>query len=168
LQAYDYTGSAAATYTIDFAITGDFFLAASDPASLMQIYGGLTVFGPGFDPLSEIKPILDFEYVGDEPTDPGATPFSLAGSVSFDVNPGDNFYVWANLLASADSSHEIMGYVDAMNTLSMQFTSGDTSLLTARTPAPATVVPEPGTWLLTLSGLALLGRAKMRRHKPVC
>src|SRR4029453_4298750 len=79
-----------------------------------------------------------------------------AGPLVFTLEPGDTFYVWATLFATADSRDATPSSADAFHTLTMQF--DDASGL-----VPATV-PEPGeatamAWaLVVLGALARRGR----------
>ena len=163
IQQYTYLGAGPETYTIEYTLDGEFALSAADAASLMSIYGGVTVYGSPFVPGAEVNPTLDFDYQGESASAIGTAPFSLTGSVEFTVSPGDIVYVAANLFATADSSHEVSGSVDALHTLSLAFTSGNPSLLTPE----ATAVPEPGTATLLLVGSAILGAARHRRRAAV-
>jgi hypothetical protein len=160
LQQYTYGGAAPETYTITYAIDGEFFLNHDDAASLMSIYGGVTIFGAGYSPGQEVQPTLDYEYSGENAELVGTHDFALAGSVTFTVQPGDVFYVSATLFAIADSSHEVTGSVNALHTLELEFAGGDTALLTPE----AAAVPEPGTAALVLAGLALGGGVLRRRR----
>jgi hypothetical protein len=159
LQQYAYGGAAPETYTIAYTIDGEFFLTHDDAASLMSIYGGVTVYGSGYSPGQEVNPTLDYEYSGENAELIGTHDFALAGSVTFTVQPGDVFFVSASLFAIADSSHEVVGSVNALHTLELEFTGGDTSLLTPE----AAAVPEPSTAALVLAGLALGGGVLRRR-----
>lgn len=162
LQKYTYSGVISATYQIDYTLDGTFMLGSADAASLMQLSGGLTVYGSGYNPYAEYNPTLDFNYVNDNAKTAGLSSFSLAGSVNFAVNPGDSFYVLGSLNAYANSSHQVVGSVDALNTLGMNFTSGDTSLLTAQISA----VPVPGALWLFGSGIGVLvGFARTRTNR---
>ena len=87
---------------------------------------------------------------------PGAVPI-VAGAVSFDVNPGDSFYVFANLSTWAFDQ----GTAVSMNSLTMSFV--DDSGLVA---ASAAVVPIPAAiWLFGAGLIALIG-AGARKPAP--
>jgi PEP-CTERM motif len=163
IQQYTYLGAGPETYTIEYTLDGEFALSAADAASLMSVYGGVTVYGSPFVPGAEVNPTLDYDYQGDNASAIGTAPFLLTGSVEFTVSPGDIVYVAATLFATADSSHEVSGSVDALHTLSLAFTSGDASLLAAE----ATAVPEPGSAILLLAGSAILGAARRRGRAAV-
>ena len=84
---------------------------------------------------------------------PGAFPF-VSGAVSFDVNPGDSFYVFANLATLAADG----GTAVSMNSLTMSFV--DESELVA---ASAAVVPLPAAiWLFGAGLIALIGACSRR------
>ena len=159
LQQYTYGGAAPETYTITYTLDGEFTLTAADAASLMSVYGGVTVYASPYDPYAEVHPTHGYDYSGDHARLIGTHPFLLTGSVTFTVQPGDVFYVAANLYATADSSHQVTGATDALHTLALEFTSGDASLLTAE----AVAVPEPGTLALVGLGVGLVGFVRRRR-----
>jgi opacity protein-like surface antigen len=152
LQRYDYTGSAAQEYRIDYTLEGSFSLDVADPVSLMSAYGGLTVYGSDYDPDDEGHgTVLDTSFQGVWAELEGTHPFSVSGSVTFTLNPGDAIYVWSSLSVIADAGHGYGGSVDAMDTLALSFGAGDTSLLVP------SLVPEPGAALLFGLGLLALG-----------
>jgi len=132
LQQYTYGGAAPETYTITYTLDGEFTLTAADAASLMSVYGGITVYSHPYEPFGEVHPNYGYDYQGDHAELVGTHPFLLTGSVTFTVQPGDIFYVYASLYATADSSHQVTGAADALHTLALEFTSGDPSLLTPR------------------------------------
>jgi hypothetical protein len=91
-------------------------------------------------------------------------PVHLTGDVTFTVNPGDSFFVQATLEAIIDSrSGSVFASADAAHTLAMQFTQGDTSLLTPAAVAASSDAPEPVTTTLLGIGLAVAGLAMRRR-----
>jgi hypothetical protein len=107
--------------------------------------------------------VLGTSFVSDRARLPGAQQFSRSGSVTFAVNPGDAFYVWSALSVTANSSHQIIGSVDALHTLAPRFAAGDTSLLV---PA-GTALPEPAsTGLLAVALMLLAIRMRIRRRTP--
>jgi hypothetical protein len=160
LQRYDYSGTVATTYQIDFTLAGSFTLARADAASLMSVMGGYTVYGADYNPLGEFRgTVLGTQFVSDRASLAGTEAFALPGSISFSVNPGDGFYVWGALSVTSDSSHQVIGSVDASHTLGAQFTQGDVTLLNASVVA----VPEAPTQALLLAGLATLGWLRARR-----
>jgi hypothetical protein len=83
---------------------------------------------------------------GDSEHGPGGlVPFvnvSKSGSVTFSIAPGDSFFVVSQMFARADSREGVPATVDALNTLALHFTAGNTSLLTPGLPSNG---PGPGT-----------------------
>jgi hypothetical protein len=72
-------------------------------------------------------------------------PVNETRSFDFTVDPGDSFYVWGRLVATADNP----GEVDAFSTLTASFTNTEGL-------QPAAVVPVPATMWLLVSGLLTL------------
>ncbi len=159
-QLYTYTGATPTVYAITYDVDGTII-----GGPLTELSGGFTVFGSGFNPNAEVQPVLGFTF--DHKNGIGATliPVDLSGTVTFTVNPGDSFYVQATLTAITDSrSADMFASADASNTLAMQFTQGDTSLLTPGSAA-ASPVPEPAPIALLgigLSSASVLGRRRRR------
>jgi hypothetical protein len=105
--------------------------------------------------------VLGSDFVNQRARNGGVTPFSLPGSISFSVNPGDAFYVQAAMTAVSvtNIAHQTSGTVDALHTLAGQFTAGDTSLLTAAISA----VPEAPPLPLLAAGLVAMAWRMRRR-----
>jgi hypothetical protein len=135
-QAYIYRGSVPATYTLEFVLDGQ---VIGGPFS--ELFGGFAIYGSDFNPGD--PPIgSSFELVRAIPGP--ARNVLLTGSVTFDVAPGDTFFLVAEMFATADSRDQNEAEIDAANTLEMRFTAGDTSLLTPLlTEAPVTTVQPP-------------------------
>lgn len=164
LQRYDYRGSTSTTYTVSFTVEGSFTLGAADAGSPMQVSGGFTVFGSDFHPVGESHgTVLGSDFVAQNARNGGVSHFLLPGSVSFTVDPGDSFYVQAQMTAVSvtNIAHQASGTVDALHTLSGHFTAGDTALLAVA----VTAVPEAPTLPMLAAGLLLTGwRLRPRRH----
>jgi hypothetical protein len=79
-------------------------------------------------------------------------PVNETRQFDFTIQPGDSFYVWARLVATADNP----GEVDAFSTLSASFTN-------TQGLQPAAVVPEPATMCLLLAGWLSLSRGVRNR-----
>ena len=89
-----------------------------------------------------------------------AGTFRENGAVAIMVNPGDGFFLQAFL--SANVSVGGWGQADASNSLGVEFTAGDTSLLVPF----LTPVPEPSSSALMGLGLGLaLMLLAARRHR---
>lgn len=162
LQRFDYLGSAPTTYTLSFTIEGRFTLGTADAGSPMQISGGFTVFGSDFHPVGESHgTVLGSDFVSRNASSGGVSPFSLPGSLSFIANPGDSFYVQAQMTAVSvtNIAHQTAGTVDALHTLAGHFTAGDTALLA---PAISAVPEAPALPMMAVGLLAMAWR--LRRH----
>lgn len=155
LLLYQYTGSSAASYTFEFLVDGQI---GNEQAS---VFASATLFG---GPVLDLETgVLDFGYASVQGTgiaDP-LHPFAATFSVTATVQPGDSFWLLANLgiLASMTySSADVL--VDAYDTMRVTaITGGDTALLSV-VPVP---VPEPAPVLLLAAGLAAVALRRRRR-----
>jgi hypothetical protein len=155
-EGYTYTGAVAKEFVIDIMLTATVLEPGVDSDALVraQVY----VFeADTFEFFSDLGTLL-FE-VGAVPkasfesriADP-ETNASRAGQLVFTLDPGEQVYLWANLLADAKRSGAV---ADAFSTLTNTFQ--DAGGLTA-----ASVVPEPST--ASLLALGLVGLAAKRRR----
>ncbi len=160
MQRYLYSG-APTTLSLNMALDGT--ATIFEPDDQASIEGNVAVILGSDLFFTTHFPTLIYEVV-----DPGdvlgqsslslpddGSPTTVTDSISFAVNQGDEFFVWANLVASGTRG----GTADALNTLSLTFT--DHTGLTPTGSAPA--VPIPGTGLLLGSALAV---AAWGRRKP--
>ena len=163
VEGYTYTGATAKTFTLDITLEGSVF----DPTPLdgdtfieAQIY----VFEAASFSFSNDIPTLIFE-IGAVPID--STTLIIEdelnavrqASFSFELQPGESIYLWANLDAEAQRESS---YADAFSTLEFSWQNAE-GLVTA------SVVPEPGTLSLMALGtvtLAGLRRSAVRRRRP--
>jgi hypothetical protein len=169
LQRFDYLGTAPTTYTISFAIEGSFTLGTADSGSPMEIFGGFTVFGSDFHPVGESHgTVLGSDFVSEHAENGGVSQFSLPGEFSFTVNPGDSFYVQAQMtaLSITNIAHQASGTVDALHTLAGTFTAGDIGLLAAAIgPVAVSPVPEAPTLPIFTAGLLAMAWRLRRRQR---
>jgi hypothetical protein len=141
LQRYDYLGSVPTIYTLSFVLEGSLALTIADAASPTGISGGFTVFGSDFHPEGETHgTVLGSDFVSEHARFAGVTPFSLPGGFSFAVNPGDSFYVQAQMTAVSITNveHQADGTVDALHTM-----AGTSPAATSRCSLPPPSRPCP-------------------------
>lgn len=162
LQAYRYTGTETKNYTITFSVAG--VLTGNTTES---ISGGMNVWGGTFNPNAEIPGTILGRDSATAHADASAssTQVNESRSISFSLNPGQDFFITAYLNANAfwSDGGDIAGTADAAHTMTAQFTAGDTAFLSTF----ATVVPLPPSILYLLSGIAFcwFGSGK-GRYKP--
>lgn len=160
VEGYSYVGEGPTIFTIDVSLTGTVVDATpvdldtsidarvvvfqENPFFFSSDYGSL-VFELGAVPIDETQLSLT------------GSATSVASSLTFTVNPGESFYVWATLGADAERD---LSSADALNTLTMAFQ--DSTGLTAAS------VPEPGASAMLGAGVLLLAarRGRVRRRRP--
>ncbi|WGS84967.1 hypothetical protein [Methylomonas sp. UP202] len=160
LQAYHYAGTESQTYTITFSVSG---LLSGDTTE--SITAGMNVWGGIFDPYAELPgSMLGGDFVNAH-ADPlvNSTALNESRAISFDLAPGQDFFITSYITASAfwaDGS-DIAGTADAAHSMTAQFTAGDSTMLNTLT----TSVPlPPSAWLL-LSGIAFLTFSPNKNRK---
>jgi len=156
-QYYSYLGASPQNYSITFDVDG-----VITAGTFGGISGTLAVTNGIPDAFGELpygdNLAIDNITFGDNGIWAGSR------TISFMLNPGDNFYVLASLFAQVKPFGD--GWADASNTMTANFTAGNVNqlapyLLTAA--PPTTVVPEPATFVLI--GSSLLAVALVRRRR---
>ena len=161
-QQFTYSGGSALEVTMDVSLTGTVVDGASGyvsndiSADIAIVVAQSIPWMPSFSTL--IFEALPFDAVVFKTfvaiTNPGVS--AAAGSLTFDLNPGDTFFVVSQLNVGAQN-----GTADAEHTLVMAFdpvTAAAPGLVAATAP-----VPEPGTaWFLGLGLLAVGWQARRR------
>jgi hypothetical protein len=112
------------------------FQYRSDPGTIL--FESSSQLFPGFESFANNAGPTGFDVLLGNVTG----PVDETRQFDFTVDPGDSFYVWARLLATADNP----GEVDAFSTLTASFTN-------TQGLQPAAVVPEPATAWLSVGGM---------------
>ena len=156
VQKFIYDGSAMSNFELNFNLHGDVSSNSSlradigvilaDKVEFYSNYGFATNFFEGGAMMGkELGYKALFSDVGMNQ--------NTFGSLAFDIKPGDSFFVYASVFATAEN-----GFVNAWNTLSLDFT--DNTGLTAASFIPSASVPEPSSIILMLTGLFLFHTKK--------
>lgn len=159
VQGYGYSGAATKTIDLDINLHATVtdgasgYTANSAGASVAVLKGSTLGWSTDFG-------TLVFEIAGETTSELGLENLSLnaasisnddSATISFSIDPGDNFFVVASLRARAKN-----GSADAWNTLTLDF-DDDTGL----TP---TLVPEPRCcWIAAMATLLLAFRRRASR-----
>ena len=163
IQGYQYTGNVATTINLAATLTGNINNPDNIDATALSVGIWLLSADPGVnfpnpppaslaDLVGVVAGLSVADFWEDEATTTGAVGLSTgANPVSILVNPGDEFFLMAALVAGATGSGDS---ADAFSTLTMHFDSAN--LL------PATAVPTPAAAWLFIS--ALLGICKLTRR----
>lgn len=149
VQGFTYSGSGATTITLDINLHGSVGIDTLGPynhnslsASVAVMIGSELDWYPSFATL--VSEVATGDFVGSEGLSIGSgTDVNTGTSITFDLDPGTDFYVIAAVNAFSNN-----GYADGWNTLTMQF--DDDSGLTA---ASMRSVPEPSAFWLFGAGL---------------
>jgi hypothetical protein len=147
LQKFTYDGVAMSNFQLNFNLHGDVSSNSSlradigvilaDEVYFFQSYGFATNFFEG-------GALMGTQLGYDAIFSNTGMDQNSGGNLAFDIQPGDSFFVYASVEATARN-----GLVNAWNTLSMDFT--DSTGLTAASFIPSVSVPEPSSVILMLS-----------------
>jgi PEP-CTERM motif len=163
---FRYTGSMPTTLSINFSLEG---IVSENPLDLTEstgIFAQVAVLADTpnyqFDPFlgnlvfEQGATLLGSELLEIKEDTAGALASRLA-TLSFNVNPGDTFYVWQKLNISAVRNTR---FADAFHTLSSKFSEPEHVRSLSGIPEPATVM---------LSGLGLVSFVGLvsRRRRPL-
>jgi hypothetical protein len=158
VQGYTYMGAAAQDFSILVSLSGT--IVEPDPSSggsEGSIEGRAAVYSHPDAPFGTNYSSFIFEEIpsggvllANEQLFLTTSIDLSAATLDFTLSPGDEVYVWMQL----ETKSERGAIVNALNTFGMAFTAGDTATL------QATVVPEPTSVWLFLTGLIALGFAE--------
>ncbi len=166
IQGYQFTGQSADTLTLSYSLSGTIANPDNDTATgLVAIVSLFAVDALTFPTLDTTNPlalmgsliaqgILAEDSDAYEITTTGNV--SVPGSVSINLNPGDQFYVMMALMAGAGGTN---ASALSLNTLSASFEPGAEALL-----LPSNPVPLPAAIWLLAPALGILGaRSRSKR-----
>ena len=167
VQRYTYTGSTDATYSFTFTIDGLLNWGSAIATPLVNVFGfaglydGHSIYGLE-DPLGQLLSDgawgnLQFSELGN---------FLGSFTITADLHPGQEFLMSASLSAFVGraGTEPSSGEANAWNTMTGAVTQGDARLLRASLTGSANTVPEPGTLVLLVAGLALASWPRRMRH----
>lgn len=124
-----------------------------------MLFESTSVLWPGFEPFANNLGPTGF----DIDINNTAGPVSETRQFNFTVPAGDSFYVWAFMVATADSA----GEVDALNTLTASLTNTTGISVGSVTVAPAVPGVElPGVIVLVALLTLLGGYSVSHRSRP--
>ena len=157
LQKFTYDGGSTSNFQLNFNLHGDVSSNSSlradigiilaDQVYFYSQYGFATNF---FEGGAMMGPDLGYDAIFSST----GMDQNTQGHLAFDIQPGDSFFVYASVEATARN-----GLVNAWNTLSMDFT--DSTGLTAASFIPSASVPEPSSVILMLSIILLFSSRKI-------
>ncbi|QBG37542.1 PEP-CTERM sorting domain-containing protein [Litorilituus sediminis] len=156
-QGFDYLGSTSTTISLDInlhgSVTGNARLSSAVGVLIGDHWGYYAGFATGF---GEAGLLSGMGNGGENYLSIlSGTNVNKQGNISFNINPGESFYILSEMRASATN-----GIADSWNTLTMNF--ADASKLRAATAPKNGTIPEPSVLLLMLLGLGFVYRKQAR------
>lgn len=157
VQKFTYSGAEAYDFVLNFNLHGDVSSTATSPlradigiilADQVNFYSSSSFSTNFFEGGGLMGKKLGYEalFLGN------GVNKNAADSITFNIQPGDSFFVYASVRAYAKN-----GFVNAWNTLTMNFT--DSSGLQAGSfIPPQNAIPEPPTVVLMLLALFIFSR----------
>lgn len=161
MLGYTYAGATSTTISLDIVLEGE--VGGTTDEFDAWVNSNVAVILGDVDYYTTHYPTFIFEVVPGTPgleelgtsnlsLDLNAGQQTLMGSISFTLDPGDEFFVWAGLEAGGIRD----GYGDAFSTLTMSF-SDDTGITPSIIPVPAAV------WLFGSGLIGLIGFARRKK-----
>ncbi len=156
-QGFDYLGNTSTTISLDInlhgSVSGNAKLSSSVGVLIGDNWGYYDGFATGFGEAGLLSGMgnggENYLYIL------SGINVNEQGNISFNINPGESFYILSELRASAKN-----GIADAWNTLTMNF--ADASNLRAATAPKNGTIPEPSVLLLMLLGLGFVYRKQTK------
>jgi len=160
MLGYTYSGPGSTTISLDIELDGerggttdpiDAWVRSDVAVILGDVNDFVTDYGTFIFEVVPGTPGLSVAGTNNLSLDLGAGFQTKNGSITFSLNPGDEFFVWAGLQAGGIRN----GYGDAFNTLSLSF-SDDAGISPNAVPVPAAV------WLFASGLIGLIGVARRK------
>lgn len=166
LQKYTYNGNIAKDIILTYNLHGTKITSASQYPSFLRAdigvilgnqvsYNSGTSFGTNFfegGALTGNNQNVGYNAI----FLPEGSNKNMFGQLIFNIQPGESFFLYSEVVARAYN-----GYIDAWNTLSMNF-ADNTGLTAASYTPPQSSIPEPSSIILFLSALALFTSRKIK------
>ncbi|AVR95392.1 PEPxxWA-CTERM sorting domain-containing protein [Pseudoduganella armeniaca] len=173
-------GASAASQTWNFAYAGFFDALSGEFDSNYRISGSFTGADINHDGVIGKEEISEFivngtDYIGSAQNTPysyvGAEAFNyrIGGQLNFTAGTGardpEGMYYYSHIIrAGLNELDKVLTPYDERTNMSYEWTDETQFSITSMTSGGVTpAVPEPGTWAMILTGLALVGGAARRR-----